>query len=324
MELRQIRYFIAVAERLSYSKAAQELHVSVSPLSRQIRQLEQEFGVRLLSRDRRRVELTDAGKMFLEEAKGLINHTAQVSDHLRMAREGALGAVKIGIGLYLGDKLGSVVVEHSKRYPAVDIQCTSIFSTLQNAALREGEIDIGFMRPPVDAVLTSEVLYNERLIVVLGKTNPLAKRKVLRIKDLAEETLFLPDRNVGCGLHDRTLELYAKAGISPRISPLVAETSSHGEVHKILLAANKGIFIMGDETSSRVDNGNVAVAVPLDEPDAKIEVRMAWRSDERSPAVLAVIDSARKVFGRSPDLRATPCIHQRTPVSSAPSTRQHV
>jgi DNA-binding transcriptional LysR family regulator len=324
MELRQIRYFIAVAERLSYSKAAQELHVSVSPLSRQIRQLEQEFDVRLFSRDRRRVELTDAGKMFLAEAKGLINHTAQVSDHLRLAKEGALGAVKVGIGLYLGDKLGSVVVEHSKRYPAVDIQCASIFSTLQNTALREGDIDIGFMRPPVDAVLASEVLYNERLIVVLGKTNPLAKRKVLRINDLAEETLFLPDRNVGCGLHDRTLELYAKAGISPKISPLVAEASSHGEVHKILLAANKGIFIVGDETSSRVDNGNVAVAVPLDEPDAKIEVRMAWRKNERSPAILAVIESARKVFGTSPESRAAHFAHQRTTDTSTPSNRQQV
>lgn len=318
MELRQIRYFIAVAEQLNYSKAAQKLHVSISPLSRQIRQLEQEFDIQLFARDRRRVELTDAGKMFLEEAKALVGHTAQVSDHLRMAKKGTLGVVTVGIGLHLGDKLGSVVVEHSKRYPEVNIRCTSIFSTLQNGALREGEIDIGFMRPPVDAVLASEVLYNERLVVVLGKTNPLAKRKVLRIKDLAAETLFLPDRNVGSGLRDQTLRQYAKAGVTPNISPLKADPSSYGEAYKILLAANKGIFIIGDETSLRAESRNLAVAVPLAEPDAKIEVRMAWRKDEKSPAILAVIDSARKVFGTSPESPVAPFTHQRSTTTPVP------
>jgi len=307
MELRQLRYFIAVAERLSYSKAAEELHVSVSPLSRQIRQLEEEFDIRLFERDRRRVALTEAGKLFLHDAKALLNQIARVGDRMRQASNGEAGVVRTGIALHLADKVGSVVVEHSKRHPAVDIQCDSIFSTLQNAALVEGKIDIGFLRPPVDtARLNSEFLYEERLIAMMSKANSLSKRKRLRIKDLADETIFLPDANVGGGLRDRTLELFAKAGISPRISPLTADPLSHGEVHKILLAANKGIFIIADETSTRVENGNVAVAVQLDDPDARIDVFMAWRKNEKSPAVLAVLDTARNVFATLPAPAAVP------------------
>ncbi len=301
MELRQLRYFIAVAERLSYSKAAEELHVSVSPLSRQIRQLEEEFDIRLFERDRRRVTLTEAGKLFLHDAKALLNQTARVGDRMRQASKGEAGVVRTGIALHLADKVGSVVVAHSKRHPAVDIQCDSIFSTLQNAALVEGRIDIGFLRPPVDAArLNFELLYEERLIAMMSKANSLAKRKTLRIKDLANETVFLPDANVGGGLRDRTLELFAKAGITPRISPMTADPLSHGEVHKVLLAANKGIFIIADEASTRVENGNVAVAVPLDDPDARIDVFMAWRKSEKSPAVLAVLDTARNVFATLP------------------------
>jgi len=299
MELRQVRYFIAVAERLSYSKAARELHVSVSPLSRQIRQLEEEFGVLLFLRDRRRVQLTDAGRMFLEEAKALVNHSAEVSGRLRMAQKGESGAVRIGVGLHLGDKVGAVVAEHARLYPEVDVQCRCIFSTRQNAALREGDIDVGFMRPPVDEVLASELLYEERLVVLVGKPNPLSKRRSLRTSDLAEQTVFLPESSVGGGLREKILHLFAKAGVTPRISPLISDPSSSNEVHKVLLAANKGIFIIADESGIRSESGSAAVPVPLEDPDAKIGLFVAWRKGERSRSVLSLIDTSRKVLATS-------------------------
>ncbi len=317
MELRQIRYFIAVAEHLSYSKAARQLHVSVSPLSRQIRQLEDEFGVQLFVRDRRRVALTDAGRLFLHDATALIKHTASVFEHLRLAQKGEVGAVRLGIGLHLGDKVSKVVAEHTRLFPAVDLQGQSIFSTLQNAALVERKIDIGFLRPPVDtARLHSEFLFEEKLITLMSRTNPLAKRKSLRIKDLWEQTLFLPDAAVGSGLRDLTLELFAKAGVSPRISPVSADPMSHGEVHKILLAANKGIFVIADEGLHHADYGDAAIAVPLDEPDARIEVHMAWRRSENSPAVLGVLETARKTFAPSNASRAARYASVRPAVSA--------
>jgi DNA-binding transcriptional LysR family regulator len=307
MELRQIRYFIAVAELLSYSKAAKKLHISISPLSRQIRQLEDEFGVQLFERDRRRVDLTDAGKLFLREAKSLIRQTESLSEQLRQAKAGELGVIRVAVGLHLGDMIGSLVQRHSQLHPTVEIECQGIFSTMQNSALREGTIDVGFLRPPVDPALASEVLYEEPLVVLMGKTNPLAKRKSVRIEELAEEALFLPDSNVGKGLLDKIMELFAKAGVRPRISPLTADPMSHSEVHKVLLAANKGIFIVGDEQSTRVDNGNVAAAVPIDDPDARIEVYMAWRKTEKSAAVLALLDTARRMFSEASGRRAARC-----------------
>jgi DNA-binding transcriptional LysR family regulator len=303
MELRQLRYFIAVAERLSYSRAAEELHVSVSPLSRQIRQLEDEFDLRLFVRDRRHVELTDAGKIFLEDAKALVNQTASLFDRLRQAKLGEAGAVRIGVGMHLGEKVSKVVVEHLKRFPAVDIEGTSIFSSLQNAALLEGRIDVGFLRGPADTVrLNSEFLYEERLLVVMSKSNPLAKHRSLRVKDLANEILFLADRTFSRGLHDLTLALYEKAGVSPRISPLKADPTVAGDIHKVLLAANKGIFILADEVATRTENGSSAVAIPLEDPDAKLDVQMAWRKDETCRTIIAVLDTARKVFGTTPAL----------------------
>jgi len=307
MELRQIRYFIAVAEQLSYCKAAKQLHVSISPLSRQIRQLEEEFGVSLFVRDRRRVELTDAGRLFLQEAKSLIRQTANLSEQLRLAKAGEIGVVKLGVALHLGDIVGTLVQEYSKLHPTVEIQCQGIFSTMQNGALREGMIDIGFLRPPVDPSLASEVLYEERLVVLMGKTNPLARRKSVRIKDLAEETVFLPSPSLGGGLRDKTLELYATAGVTPRVSPLAADPTSHGEVHKVLLAANKGIFIVGDEISTRLENGNVAAAVPIDDPDARIEVHMAWRKTEKSAAALALVETARRMFAAASTPQGARC-----------------
>jgi DNA-binding transcriptional LysR family regulator len=307
MELRQIRYFIAVAEHLSYSEAAKEMHVSISPLSRQVRQLEDEFGVRLFVRDRRRVTLSDAGRLFLREAKSLIDHTTSMSEHLRQAKAGELGVVRVGVGLHLGDTLGSVVMEHSRLHPTVEVQCQGIFSTMQNAALRDGKIDVGLLRPPVDPGLESELLYEERLVALMGKANPLSKRKAVRIRDLAHETLFMPDRGVGTGLFDRTLELYGKAGVTPRICPLAPDPMSHSEVHKVLLAANKGIFIIGDEVSTRADNGNVAAAVPIDDPEARIDVHVAWRKSEKSATVLALIETARRLFAGSSAPRGMRC-----------------
>jgi DNA-binding transcriptional LysR family regulator len=216
-----------------------------------------------------------------------------------MAKKGEIGTVTVGVGLHLGDKVGRVVAEHAKQHPAVDIQCRCIFSTLQNAALREGKIDVGFLRPPVDPVLAYEMLYEERLVALVSKSNLLAKRRTLRIKDLAKETLFLPDRSVGSGLRDKALELFAKAGVHPRVSPMAADPASSNEIHKVLLAANKGIFILADEIGMRADSSSVAVAIPLEDPDARIGLYMAWRKGETSASVLAVLDTARRVLSAS-------------------------
>lgn len=307
MELRQLRYFIAVAECLSFSKAAEELHITVPPLSRQIRQLEEEFDVQLFVRNRRRVLLSDAGRLFLREAKTLADQMKHFTNCVRQAAHGDAGAVRIGIGLHLGERLSRAVVEHSKQYPLVEIQTTGIFPALQNAALVESKIDVGFLRPPIDNLyLKSEILFEERLAALVNRSNPLSKRKSVRAKDLAGQTILLQDRRFSPGLHDKILEVLSRAGVSPHIVELPADPLPNDDVQKVLLAANRGIYIAADEAPARMALGCAAVAVPLDEPDATVEVHMVWRKGEASATVLAFLASMRKVFGAAQPAKPAP------------------
>ena len=264
MELRQLKYFIAVAERLSFSKAAQELHVTVPPLSRQVRQLEDEFGVPLFVRDRRHVALTDAGRTLLREARALMVQTARVSDCVRLAKCGQAGLVRMGIAPGLGEHVSRVLVEHSRRYPAVELQYQEMLSGLQGKPLLEEEIDVGFVRSLFDSFqFDAEILFEERFVVHVSKTSPLAKRRSLRIRDLIGETLLLPNRKFCPSMYDKTLELYAQAEISPNVLhvPLTPSPKSDSEI--LLVACHKGIFIMPDEASSRPHAGGEVVCVPL-------------------------------------------------------------
>ena len=297
MELRQLRYFIAVAENLSFSKAAQQLHVTVPPLSRQIRQLEEEFDVRLFDRDRKHVALSDAGRLLLREAKCLVSQAGRVTDSVRMAKFGSAGLVRIGVGPALGERVGRVLIEHAKQYPAVEVQCRDILSCAQYQSLLEGAIDVAFLRPCVDFVeLSSELLFEEPMVVYLSKAHPLAKRKCLRVKDLADQTLLLFDRKSAPGLYDKTLELYAAAGVNPIVSSVTVELVPNNDIQSLLLTCHKGIRIIPDEIACRPAPGSEVAVVPLDEPGASVQVHMVWRKCEKAAAVLAFVNTARQIL----------------------------
>lgn len=298
MELRHLRYFVAVAETLNFSEAARKLNIAQPPLSRQIQQLEAELGARLFLRDRRRVELTDAGRVLLHEARMLVNQTLFTMDAVRRAQGGEYGLVRLGIGSGLGKKIKRVLARHARRFPDVDLRCKDILSTRQNEALVERQIDVGFLRPPVDAQrLVSEPLFEEQFLVFLSKKHPLARRRKLRLKQLAGETLLLYDRNQSTGVFDKTLELYRQAGLSPRI--IFTATAPFEEAGVLLLSSRKGIYLGVGAVLTDPTGASEVAAIPLDEPEAWIEVHMAWRKEETSPAVLAFLDSARSVLKRS-------------------------
>jgi len=297
MELRQLKYFIAVAEQLSFSKAAQELHLTVPPLSRQIRQLEDEFGVSLFVRDRRHVALTAAGHTLLREARTLVAQSAHVCDSVRMARRGETGLVRIGMAPGLGEQVSRVLTEHSKEFPAVELQYREMFSDWHIKALLDGEIDTAFTRSVIDpGQLCAEVLFEEKFVVHVSKASPLARRRSLRVKDLANETLLLPNRQLCAAMYDKTLDLYAEAGISPNVLHVPLSPAPNSDAQIVHVACRKGIFIMPDEVVRRPNPGGEVVAVPLDEPNAKVDVKMAWRKDERSSAVFTFLSSVRRVL----------------------------
>lgn len=315
VELRLVRYFIAVAEYLNFSKAAQQLHIAQPPLSRQIRQLEDELGVQLFSRNKRRVELTKAGRVFLDEARKLVVQAGHAAEAARHAQKGESGIVRIGIASGLGGMVSKVVFEHRKQLPAVDIECKDVFSSFQNEALHKGEIDVGFLRPPVDQVnLDCELLFEEEFVVVLPKTHRLAKRRFLRLKDVADEPLMIFDRNFSSGLYDKILGLYSRQGFTPRLA--VMHVEAHEEAGAIMIAAGKAIFVGVGATVNRSVSGIELASVRLDEPEAKIEVYVAWRKHEESAVVLAFLDSVRRVFRSPAHAERLPRSHSRHEVSA--------
>ncbi len=295
MELRHVRYFLAVAEYLNFSKAAQQLHIAQPPLSRQIRQLEEDIGVALFVRSKRRVELTKAGQVFLSEARKLVVQAGHATEAARHAQKGESGVVRIGIASGLGGVVGKAVADHCQLFPAVNVECRDIFSTVQNETLRKCEIDVGFLRPPVDQVnLDCELLLEEEFVVVLPQVHRLAKRKSLRLKDVADEPLIIFDRNFSCGLYDKILGLYSRQGLTPHFT--VTHVEAHEEAGAIMVASGKAIFIGAGAIVTRSVSGIDLASVPLNEAGAKIEVYMAWRKDEQSSAVFSFLDSVRRVF----------------------------
>jgi DNA-binding transcriptional LysR family regulator len=297
MELRHVRYFIAVAECLSFTRAAGQLHIAQPPLSRQIRQLEDELGVQLFARTKRRVELTRAGIAFLDEARGLVVQASRATDVARRAAQGESGILRIGIGAGLGAATGNMVVEFHRRNSAIEIECRDIYSSYQNEALRKSEIDVGFLRPPVDEVnLNSEKIFEEKFVVIMPRSHRFARRKSLRLEDIAHEPLMIFDRQRSSGLYDRILGLFTRRGLRPNIT--MTHVEAHEESGAITLASGKGIFIGAGavvKVNPSLSRGELAVA-DFDEPDAHIEVFMAWRRSEESAAVLAFVESARLHF----------------------------
>jgi DNA-binding transcriptional LysR family regulator len=295
VELRHVRYFIAVAEHLNFHKAALHLHVAQPPLSRQIRQLEELLGVTLLVRDKRKVELTKAGHVFLEEARKLILQAGHAAAAARHAQKGESGTVRIGIASGLGGAVSKVVFEHRRRFPAVEIECRDLFSNFQNDALRRQEIDIGFLRPPVDQVnLDCELLYEEEFVVILPKTHRLAKRRAIRLRDIADEPLIIFDRKFSSGLYDKIMGLFNRQGFTPHL--IVTHVEAHEEAGAIMVASGKAIFVGAGAIVNRSVSGIDLASVRLNEAEAKIEVYAVWRRGEDSPIVREVLNSVNRAL----------------------------
>jgi DNA-binding transcriptional LysR family regulator len=298
VELRHARYFVAVAECLNFRRAAQQLHLAQPPLSRQIRQLEEYLGVTLFVRDKRKVELTKAGHAFLEEARKLIMQAGHAADVARHTQKGEVGTVRIGLSSGLGGTVSKVIFEHRHRHPAIEVECRDIFSNFQNEALRRQEIDVGFMRPPVDELnLDCEALYDEDFVVIIPRTHRLAKRRSVRLRDIAEEPLIGFNRKLS-GLQDKMMGMFNRQGFAPHV--VVTHVEAHEEAGAIMVASGKAVFVGPAAILNHSISGLDLASLRLAEPEAKIQVYAAWRKGEDSPAVLGFLESIRPAL--SPQL----------------------
>ncbi|WP_312686166.1 LysR family transcriptional regulator [Kosakonia sp.] len=273
IELRHLRYFIAVAEELHFGHAAARLNISQPPLSQQIQILEQQVGARLLARTNRSVSLTPAGSQFLADSRQILSQVDDAVARAARLHQGETGELRIGFTSSapfikaVSDSLSSF----RQRYPDVHLQTREINTRAQIAPLNEGTLDLGLMRnTPLPETLAWQVILREPLLAMIPRDHLLATRAAVSLVELAREPFVFFDPHVGTGLYDDIIGLMRRYQLSPRIAQEV------GEAMTIigLVAAGMGVSIL-PASFRRVQLSEMRW-VPIIEPDAVSEMWLVW------------------------------------------------
>lgn len=286
IELRHLRYFIAVADELHFSRAAERLGMSQPPLSQQIRDLESLLGLRLLRRTNRRVELTDAGRVYLDAARDIVTRVDDAADQARRAERGEIGELHVAFtrSTPLIERFPRAIRAFRDTYPAVRLVLVERNTLQQVACLLDGSQHVGLLRGgALPATLVSHKLVDDPLVAVLRADHPLAKRKRarLRMEELADERFVVFSRAAGTGVHDQLLSMCRNAGFVPRIAQEAGESSTMIG----LVAAGLGVAVLPDSLRHvRVDG---VAYVAIDSPDAASALHVTHRRDDASPLVKA-------------------------------------
>ncbi|MGN6320318.1 MAG: LysR substrate-binding domain-containing protein [Dyella sp.] len=286
IELRHLRYFVAVADTLHFGKAAERLGMSQPPLSQQIRQLEDAVGARLLTRTNRRVALTEPGRVFLAEAREILARTDHAVDLVRRAQRGELGELRIGFtrSTPLSQDIPGAIFAFRQRFPAVHLQLEEMNSLQQIDALLERRLQVGILRPgTLPKTLLSKRLFRDPLVAVVRSDHPVLQRVNTRgklsMKMLAQEPFVVFSRSAGAGVREQVMNLCREAGFAPRISQEAREASTIIG----LVAAGFGVAILPQSCDHIHVEG--VTYVPLAEANAMSEIHVVYRDDERSPLV---------------------------------------
>lgn len=297
-----MRYFVAVAEEKSFTRAAEKLMIAQSPLSQQIKKLEHELGVELFTRTTRSVQLTHAGSVFYERARLLLERSEEAMADTRSAAEGRLGRLSLGFtGAATYELLPALVRAFQDRNPNVQLDLHSeMLTPAQVDGLLEGRLDVGVLRPPVSAEgLTVEVLREEPLVVAMPTQHALAGARTLSLADLAEEPFISYPSNPPSSVYSIVVEAYRRAGFVPTVRQELAETASM----VAMVAAGMGIALVPESVRQLRING--ATFRRLTAPRVTVQLALAYRQGEISPVVRRYLETARAVV-RSRDRRTAP------------------
>ncbi|WP_374447964.1 LysR family transcriptional regulator [Providencia sp.] len=284
IELRHLRYFIAVAEELHFGRAAERLHISQPPLSQQIQALEEHIHAKLLERNNRNVALTPAGTMFLKEAYQILSQVDAASTKAARMEKGELGELSIGFTSTTPfmHKVTMSLRQYRETYPEVSIHMHQMNTKQQIAPLVTGRIDMGIMRNTVlPEQLDYQLLFKESFMVAVYEGHPLLEyeKQGIDIQQLANYPLIFFEREVGTALYDEINRLLASAGIVPKIS------QEAGEAMTILglVSAGMGISIITESfTRMKVDGVRY---VKLTNIEASSEVWLVYNTRRTLPAV---------------------------------------
>jgi DNA-binding transcriptional LysR family regulator len=289
MELRQLRYFIAVAEELHFTRAALRMHIGQPPLSQAIQSLEEDIGAQLFERTKRSVKLTTAGELFLIDARRILAMTESARDTAKKAALGETGELRIGFTFStpFTSLFSNVIKDYRASYPEVRLSFHELSTNRQLEQIEKQQLDLGFIRPPNGATeenmkiphLRLNLLRRDPLMVVLPVSHALSKKKKVALKELAEESFIMYPHKAGTGIYPQVMRLCHAQGFTPKVSHEVGEASTIIG----LVAAACGISILPG-SFERLQMEGVAYR-PISDSNAMTSLLLVRPNNDSNPLI---------------------------------------
>lgn len=300
MELRHLRYFMAVAEELHFTRAAERLHIGQPPLSQQIQALEDELGVVLFERNRRRVALTEAGKRLLAGARRVFAETEHAVEEARRAARGETGELRVGYSASLPftSFLPKVLHDYRELHPHIELKLSSLFSAEQYDALLAERLDIGLLRysgRDVPAGIELHEISRDALRVVINTNHPLASQESLALVDLKNEGFITYPHDVGGRFNAHERQLCLAAGFEPQVVLEAREATTQIG----LAAAGLGVALLPAPLECVKIDG--VCYLPLRDPGAYVVLAAATRHGQNSILVNRFLDVLASASQGRPD-----------------------
>ena len=291
MELRHLRYFLAVAEELHFGRAAAKLHISQPPLSQQIRRLENELQAPLFHRTTRHVKLTAAGRMFLDEARAVVAHAEQAAGAVQRASRGEIGQLVVGCALWADFLNGARIIRRfARRHPGVDVELRDLTAPEQIALLEDGTIHVGILRPPVQSdVLMSERLVSESLVVAFPRRHRFTSYQRVPWEALTDQPYVRFSQRRAPAYQSLVSRACRHAGITLRVRYEV----EHPQTVLAVVAAGLGVSLV-PASLQMLKRPGVAYR-RLKPAGPALETVIAWHRERELPFVQAFVRVASEV-----------------------------
>ena len=296
MELRQIRSFLSIAETLHFGRTADLIHLSQPALSLQIQALEEEVGVKLFERDRRRTTLTAAGLAFRLDAMAAVANLEQAVRGARLAADGKLGLLRIGFISTAGNEIVPDIVRGFRESsPQVEFSLRNLLTVDQIQMLDTGVLDVGFLRLPIGEQPEIEVvaIHREPFVLVVPRSHGLAKRRKVRLRELSGQDFVMYERACAPGFHDLLFGMLRDAGVVPNIAqtagqmPTLISLVDAGMGISILPAStvkHSGAFVTACEIADSVPMSEIGIAINRRNRTAIIDNFMSYTMANLRPA----------------------------------------
>jgi DNA-binding transcriptional LysR family regulator len=281
IELRHLRYFVAVAEELHFSRAARKLNLAQPPLSQQIRQLEAILGYPLFNRTSRSVKLTPAGAVYLERTRKLLQGIERDIGEMRDVAQGKVGLLHIGfIGSAMLTRLPGVLRAYRESFPGVELRLHESFTAKVIEGLEDGSLDVGLLRDADQReVLHLETLFSEPFVAVVSVGHTLSKKKIISLSSLRDEPFVFYPRTAGVRAFEKPMSLCEAAGFRPRIVQVASNWLT------ILRLVGTGIGVSIAPASVKQIASPETVCIPLRGANEGSQMELAWRKGESRPMV---------------------------------------